>query len=74
MERQNKVPNWTKHKAGFYQRYQEMDDGEILRELLYVQTRILNKVERNRQNTSSLVWWFIALPLIFGIILFFLGT
>jgi len=46
------------------------DDRHILLAQLYELTLIHEKMERNRSNTSTMVWWLIAIPLIFMILLF----
>ncbi len=59
----------SKQKEAFYKKYGEHTDSDILKEMLYLQIRMAEKIEANRSNTSKLVWWLIAIPLIFAVIL-----
>ncbi len=54
----------------------DWDDKHIQLVQLYELKLIHEKVERNRSNTSTMVWWLIAIPLIFLILIFVfsLGT
>ena len=58
---QNEIP-MTKKRIKFLKTYSDLDDSEILKEL-----------EKIRSNTSMLVWWLIAIPIIFFIIIIFFG-
>lgn len=54
----------------------DWDDKHIQLVQLYELKLIHEKLERNRSNTSTMVWWLIAIPLIFLILIFVfsLGT
>jgi|GEM_PF-4893469 hypothetical protein len=54
----------TKKREKFNERYQSSTDNELLREILFLQTMILDKNERTRQNTNTLVWCFFGIPAI----------
>jgi hypothetical protein len=63
----------TPKRKKFNETYHNFDDHETLKELLFAQQIQIDKLEKIRSNTSKLVWWLIALPLIFGILLMLLG-
>lgn len=48
----------------------DWDDKHIQLVQLYELKLIHEKVERNRSNTSTMVWWLIAIPFIFLILMF----
>jgi hypothetical protein len=59
-----------KQKEKFNERYQSSTDSELLKEILFFQSQILDKGERTRQNTNTLVWCFFGIPaLIIGAII-----
>ena len=51
----------------------ELNNNEALIEMLFAQQLIIEKLEDIRSNTSKLVWWLVALPVILGILIFALG-
>ena len=63
----------TPQRLKFIEKYQEFNDSDTLKEILYAQQIQINKLESIRSNTSKLVWWLIALPIIFGIFFTMLG-
>ena len=69
---QDKIP-MTKKRIKFLEIYSDLDDNEILKEILFTNTLQIEKLEKTRSNTSMLVWWLIAIPIIFGIIIMFIG-
>ncbi|SDB33536.1 hypothetical protein SAMN03097699_0767 [Flavobacteriaceae bacterium MAR_2010_188] len=63
----------TKERINFIKRYSDLTEDEKFTELLYAQQMKINKLERIRRNTSLLVWWLIALPILFVLFFFVLG-
>ncbi|PIB38304.1 hypothetical protein [Maribacter sp. 4G9] len=57
MENQTPLEKFVNTKEGW-------DDKHIQLAQLYELKLIHKKLERNRSNTSTLVWWLIAFPLI----------
>ncbi|WP_406683327.1 hypothetical protein N1F78_11600 [Seonamhaeicola sp. MEBiC1930] len=66
-------PKWTQQRINFVKTYGELDDSETLKEILFTQKCIFEKLEQNRSNTSKLVWWLIAIPIIFFLFAFVFG-
>ncbi|MBB3124538.1 hypothetical protein FHS04_002061 [Mesoflavibacter sabulilitoris] len=64
----------TSKRAKFIKTYSDFDDHDTLKELLYTHQLQLDKLERIRSNTSMLVWWLVAIPIIFGILIFIFGA
>lgn len=58
----------SKEEIQFIEKYGEMSDSEILKEILRQNIIQTSKLERTRSNTSAIVWWFIAIPLIGALI------
>ncbi|GAB4165640.1 MAG: hypothetical protein Tsb0033_27450 [Winogradskyella sp.] len=56
-------------KERFLQSYESYNNDQLLKELLYYQKIKIEKLEKIRSNTSSLVWWLIAIPIIVGILM-----
>lgn len=69
---QNEIP-MTKKRIKFLKTYSDLDDSEILKEILFANSLQVEKLEKIRSNTSMLVWWLIAIPIIFFIIIIFFG-
>ena len=63
----------TPKRNKFILTYNDYDDSETLKELLFANQLQLEKLERIRANTSILVWWLVALPVILGILVFAFG-
>lgn len=78
MEEQNlnRIPNLKggKYKEKFYKDHGHLTDSEILKEILYIQKTQAGKLERIRSNTSTMVWWLIAIPIISVLIMAFFGV
>ena len=78
MEQQDlsRIPNLKsgKYKEKLYKDHSHLNDGEILKEILYIQKTQAGKLERIRSNTSTMVWWLIAIPIISVILMFFMGV
>ncbi len=70
----NRLPYPSAKKKQFYKMNGHLSDSEVLKELLYYNSLQLDKMERTRSNTSTLVWWLIALPIILGVLIFFMGA
>ena len=51
-------------RAHFDEDYEGAEEIDILKDQLFVQKLSLEKLEAIRSNTSKIVWWTIALPLI----------
>ncbi len=69
---QNKIP-MTKKKIKFLETYSDLDDSSTLKEILFAHTLQVEKLERIRSNTSILVWWLVAIPIILFILIIFFG-
>jgi hypothetical protein len=69
---QDKIP-MTKKRIKFLETYSDLDDSETLKELLFANTLQVEKLEKIRSNTSMLVWWLVAIPIIFVILAFMFG-
>lgn len=69
---QDKIP-MTKKRIKFLETYSDLDDSETLKELLFANTLQVEKLEKIRSNTSMLVWWLVAIPILFFIIILFFG-
>lgn len=69
---QDKIP-MTKKRIKFLETYSDLDDSETLKELLFANTLQVEKLEKIRSNTSMLVWWLVAIPIIFVILAFVFG-
>ena len=67
-----KIP-MTKKRIKFLETYSDLDDSELLKELLFSNTLKIEKLEKIRSNTSMLVWWLVAIPIIFFVFIFFFG-
>ena len=63
----------TPRRNRFMLTYGHMDEKEMLREMLFAQQIQIDKLERTRKNTSTLVWFLVAIPFVFGILAFMLG-
>jgi len=63
----------TPKRLKFIETYGELDQNETLKELLFAQQLQLEKLEKIRSNTSNLVWWLIAIPIIIAILFMVLG-
>jgi hypothetical protein len=63
---------YNSRKDRFRQKYADYSEKDLLLELLYSIKNSNSIQERNRQNTSKLVWWLVALPIIFAGFFFFL--
>lgn len=51
----------------------DWDDKHIQLAQLYELKLIHEKLERNRSNTSTMVWWFIAIPILTILFIMALG-
>ncbi|MGG5487606.1 hypothetical protein [Gaetbulibacter sp. NE] len=63
----------TPKRIKFIETYAGFNDHETLKEILFAQQLQIEKLEKIRSNTSVLVWWLVALPLIFGILMVVFG-
>jgi len=52
----------------FNDKYGELSESEIQKELLFSQRITIEKLEKIRINTSNLVWFLIVIPIILGIL------
>lgn len=46
----------------------DWSDREIQLEMLYAQQILINKMDKVRGNTNTMIWWLIVIPIIIGII------
>ncbi|MEH6536622.1 MAG: hypothetical protein V7719_09530 [Psychroserpens sp.] len=63
----------TPKRLKFIEKYAEFDDSETLKEMLFAQQIQNEKLEKIRSDTSKLVWWLIALPIIIFFVFTILG-
>ncbi len=63
----------TPQRLVFNEKYGEMSGQELLQENLFAQQIQIEKLEKIRSNTSQLVWWLVAIPIIIVIIAFIFG-
>lgn len=63
----------TPRRNRFMLTYGHMDEKEMLREMLFAQQIQIDKLERTRSNTSTLVWFLVAIPFVFAILGFIVG-
>lgn len=71
MKKETKV---SPERIRFKERFGDLNDSDTLKEILFAQHLQFEKLEKIRSNTSVLVWWLIAVPLIVGMILLFMGV
>ena len=62
---ENKI---TLRRKEFNEKYSGYTENEIQMELLYAQQVNGRKLERIRTDTSKLVWFLIAIPIILGVL------
>ena len=65
---ENKKPKLTQHRKRFNEEHNGLNQSELQMELLFAQKVTNLKLERIRTDTSKLVWFLIAIPIIVGII------
>ncbi len=58
----------TPKRQRFNEKYSQLSENEIQKELLFAQQLSIDKLEKIRTNTSNLVWFLIVIPIVFGII------
>ena len=58
----------TPKRKRFNEKYNEFNENEIQKELLFTQQLTIEKLEKIRTNTSNLVWFLIIIPIIFGVL------
>ncbi|MAN60203.1 MAG: hypothetical protein CMC08_10245 [Flavobacteriaceae bacterium] len=63
----------TKKRIKFHEKYGGLNDTETLKEILYATSLQVEKLEKIRSNTSILVWWLIAIPIVLFVIVVFFG-
>lgn len=64
----------TPKKITFLKTYNQLDDSATLKEILFAHQIQIEKLEKIRSNTSTLVWWLVALPIIFTILFVVMGS
>ena len=60
---QNKPP-LTEEQLKFLKTHKGKKSKKLLKEILYVNTQQLEKLELIRSNTSKLVWWLVVIPIV----------
>ena len=63
----------TASRINFDKKYDNLNDSQTLTELLFAQQLQIEKLEKIRRNTSILVWWLIAIPIVVGFFVLFFG-
>ena len=61
----------TIEREQFNKLTENLNDNDLLREILYTQQKSLNHLERTRNNSSKLVWFLVAIPIIALVLYFF---
>ena len=56
----------TPRRKRFNEKYNDLSESELQKELLFTQQLTIEKLEKIRKNTSNLVWFLIVIPIIFG--------
>ena len=69
---QEKIP-MTKKRIKFIETYGDLDESQTLKEILYANSLQIEKLEKIRSNTSMLVWWLVAIPIMLFILAFVFG-
>ena len=59
----------TQKRKQFNEKYKYLTKSEVQKELLFAQQLTIDKLEKIRTNTSNIVWWLIAIPIIVAVIL-----
>lgn len=67
------VKQTSERRAKFNDKYNDFDEVGILKEILFAQALQIDKLEKLRSNTSTLVWWLVAIPIICFILILFFG-
>ena len=68
---ENKKP--TPKRLKFNLDYSGFSDSQVLLEILFAQQIQIDKLENTRSNTSKLVWWLIAIPILIFLFVFLFG-
>ncbi|QLE00711.1 hypothetical protein HX109_03715 [Galbibacter sp. BG1] len=66
-------PQFSEKQKQFRVKYKDYTDKDMMIELLMSQSIQIEKLERNRSNTSKMVWFFIGIPIIIFAIAFLTG-
>ena len=61
-------PKQSQIRISFNEKYDNFNDHDLLKEILFFEERQLKKMELIRSNTSVLVWWLIVIPIVSWII------
>lgn len=69
-ENWDQLPFMTEYKSNFIKKYDHISNRDLLIEIIYSIKSQNGLIERNRSNTSKLVWWLIAIPFIVAFIFF----
>ena len=63
----------TRRQEYFEKQRIQWSDRDIQLEILYAQQIQIDKLEKIRANTNTMIWWLIAIPIILAILLVLLG-
>lgn len=72
-ENWNRLPHMNKIKYDFLTKYDSVEDRDLMVEMLFTLKNINRLLDRNRQNTSKMVWWLIAVPILLFIFFIFIS-
>ena len=61
-------PIKSKRQRHFIEQRKDWSDREIQLEQSFYQQILIDKTEKVRGNTNTMIWWLIAIPLVIGII------
>jgi len=64
-------PIKTKRQRHFIEQRKDWSDREIQLEHLFYQQILIDKTDKVRGNTNTMIWWLIAIPFVIGIIVIF---
>lgn len=53
-----------KKREEFTKAYEDFSKTDISKEIVFIQSLQLEKLEKIRSNTSKLVWWLVAIPVL----------
>jgi len=71
IEYENQKTKPEMEREQFDELTENLNDIDLLREILYTQQKSFNLLEKTRNNTSKLVWFLVAIPIVL-LVLYFL--
>ena len=65
-----KPVNKSDKQKYFEEQRKDWSDRELQMDMLYAQQILIDKMDKVRGNTNTLIWWLIAIPIILGVIIY----